>query len=171
MNHHFFDFEFVEDGGTDIMPISFGVTNLDGDHELYIEFQFDATRAKRHSFVDRVVLPLLEEKPKDRMSWSEARAAIYSHFANAREPITLWAYFDSYDFVLLCLIMGGMLSLPQGWPHRSMDIAQLYHHLSHPEHLKPPKPIASHHALTDARWDRDFFNNMMPLAKEKGLVL
>lgn len=170
--HHFFDYEFCESvDQTDVMPISLGITNHDGSHELYIELQFDQERAEKHDFVREVVLPLLEEKPEDRLTLAQAREAIKAHFYQLPN-VKLWAYFASRDFFLLTRAFGGLLLMPPGLPQRVMCLAQLHDHLNRDPRFKPKKSkTRQHHALVDARWDRDFGLNMFPHALAKGLGL
>lgn len=170
--HHFFDFEFVESPEyNDVMPISFGITNIDGTRELYLEFQFDEERAQKHDFVREVVLPLLEERPEDRLTIQQAADAIKDHFYGDQH-VTLWAFFASYDFYLLCRCFGGMLNLPPMLPHAVMDLRQLMIHTSFNPAWAPKKhKTRQHHALVDARWDRDLGLKLFSTAREMGVTV
>lgn len=61
-----------------------------------------------------------------------------------------WAYYADYDWVLLCSVFGGMLKVPDGWPHYCMDLRQEL--LKYPElgTNDLPQPITPHNALSDA---------------------
>lgn len=72
-------------------------------------------------------------------------------FGKPEKP-EFWAYYADYDWVLLCALFGGMLSLPKGWPMLCMDLKQEAKGFGGP---KLPQPEAEHNALSDAKSVRE----------------
>lgn len=58
-----------------------------------------------------------------------------------------------YDWVCLCQLYGRMIDLPDTWPMFCMDIKQLAVEAGDPR--LPEQTSVEHHALHDARWNRD----------------
>lgn len=157
MRRFFIDTEFVEDGQGDIMPISIGIVSQ-GGAELYLEFEFDEQRARRHDFVREHVLPHLRNEK--RLSRLEVRNRILGFIGRAKE-IEFWAYYADYDWVLFCQVFGAMSDLPLNYPKICFDLQQ--HYLLHAAPMgveKPPQPENQHDALADALWDREFYLRM-----------
>lgn len=155
---YFFDTEFVEDGST-IMPISLGMVTLKG-RELYIEFDFDEKKANEHNFVRENVLPLLTGQ--DRISKDEGANRILEFVGlpipgESRRRPQFWAWFASYDWLLLCQLFGRMIDLPPHFPMFCMDLRQYYEDLGCPVMANPSTPRAQHNALADARWNRELY--------------
>lgn len=72
-----------------------------------------------------------------------------------------WAYYGDYDWVALCQLFGTMMDLPQGWPKYCRDLKQWCDELGNPR--LPTQGEGEHHALADARWNRqvwDFLNSL-----------
>jgi hypothetical protein len=65
----------------------------------------------------------------------------------------IWAYYADYDWVVLCQIFGRMIDLPKGWPMYCRDIKQLAAMLGNPK--LPEQGKGEHHALADARWNKE----------------
>lgn len=105
-----------------------------------------------------------------------------------------YAYFADYDWVLLCSLFGRMIDLPQGFPMYCNDLKQSldeevgklknsdffqYFHVDKPltfnEKLeaikkfnkKYPAENNGHNALEDAVWNKDLFNFIQTLKKNK----
>lgn len=93
-------------------------------------------------------------------------------------PIELWGYYSDYDHVVFCWLFGKMLDLPDGFPMYTKDLKQSYDfynknfkkrkslnavmpHLIDFENLKDhpdyPKQENEHNALSDARWNKKFY--------------
>lgn len=162
----YLDSEFLEDGAT-IMPISLALVSEDG-RELYIEFVFDEERVRNFSdpFVRDNVLPHLRVAPSERLTVEQARVRVEEFLLNGQrmtavprrtvERPEIWAYFASYDWVLLCRLWGRMTDLPRWMPMHCMDLQQSFVESGAPENVKPAKFDVEHDALADARWARDF---------------
>jgi hypothetical protein len=144
-----FDTEFIEDGKT-IDLISIGMVREDGA-ELYLESS-DVAWDKANTWVLQNVVPRLNGPTIRR----DAIAKMVQAFAG--ESPEFWAYYASYDWVVLCQLYGTMMDLPKGWPMYCNDLQQTLDRL--PYDLRsavrlPDPPITEHHALADARWVRD----------------
>lgn len=149
----FLDFEFIEEGTAFVMePISIGMVREDGE-EYYAEFSgVDWSRAnpwvlenvrpyltgplKRRVVIAREILEFVGEKPE------------------------FWAYFADYDWVLFCQLYGRMIDLPEGWPMYCLDLKQLMWHTGLSKQNIDNIAINDnpHHALADARWNKNAFN-------------
>jgi hypothetical protein len=62
----------------------------------------------------------------------------------------LWC--GSYDYVLLCQLFGGMMSLPDGWPHSICDLQEVLDKDHIDDSELPPQEGTAHNALADARY-------------------
>lgn len=155
---YFIDAEFLEDGVT-IEPISLAVVAEDS-RELYLELQFDETRARAHPFVNEFVLPHLRNSI--RVSREEARDALLLFLppdeclAAVGSEIEFWAWYGSYDWVLICQLFGPMASLPPTFPKFIRDMRQVIDDEEARKLVRLP-PEAQHDALADARWLREVF--------------
>lgn len=142
---YFLDTEFMEDGRT-IDLISIALVSADG-REYYAEAPHSPTKA--NDWVKANVFPHLQGlplKPKDVI-----RREILE-FVGPWKP-EFWGYYADYDWVALCQLFGRMIDLPNGWPMYCMDLKQLAKDLGDPE--LPKQAGAQHHALCDARWNRE----------------
>lgn len=168
--NYFLDTEFVEDGET-IMPISLALVGEDG-RELYFEMEFDQAKAIAHDFVRKNVLPKL--RCKERLTREQARDAILEfvggppHPSESKSPPLFWAYYASYDWIILSQIFGTMMDLPHHFPKHSMDLQQWWVQLGRPDGVKPPDPEDEHYALADARWNLEFYRRLGNFEARKG---
>lgn len=165
---YFLDFEFIEDGRT-IDPLSLGVVCEDG-REFYAE-NADADLSRANEWVNTNVLPHLWHRQTDKRDanlWSrdggsggfwtlDLIASEVRRFVSAGDDRPeFWGYYADYDWVALCQLYGRMVDLPEGWPMFCMDLKQLAVFLGNPE--LPKQDGTEHHALADARWNRDTFD-------------
>lgn len=168
---YFIDFEFMENGIT-IEPLSIGVVAQDG-RELYYEFM-EANRDHANDFVREHVLPSLSPRLPYRadspefqawldgrgttpLRWkAEIRTALLQFVAPSQygKP-EFWGYYADYDWVALCQIFGTMMDLPEGWPMYCRDLKQWCDQLGNPK--LPEQGKGEHHALADARWNREAY--------------
>jgi hypothetical protein len=63
-----------------------------------------------------------------------------------------WLWCGSYDYVLLCQLFGGMMSLPEGWPHYLCDLQEVLDKDHIEDSELPPQEGTAHNALADARY-------------------
>lgn len=101
-------------------------------------------------------IPTLDDPNRSLCPWKDRDrlADEIRHFIDAggKEP-ELWAWCASYDFVVLCQIFGGMLSLPEGWPHYVRDFQQILDDRGVTDDELDELPIQQgrlHNALDDA---------------------
>ena len=176
----YFDFEFIDDG-REIVPISVGMcTNaialtetapdvleaacrLAGDLvqcDFYQEYEFDPARA--NDWVRASVLPYLESTASTHSMTGDGyeRYAVAHHIeewvadvCGGTKPQFI-GYYPSYDWVLLCQHFGTMMQIPTGWPMRPVCLMQLADTLG-VEKSEFPNLSLEHHALADAKWNRD----------------
>jgi len=178
---YFLDTEFHEDGKT-IDLISIGVVAEDG-REFYAISQ-EAELHRVNPWVRANVLPRLP--PYGDSAWMTRKAiadqlilftggvvtaggvaysaqdVILPEQAGPYPPLNdkpkFWGYFCDYDWVVLCQLFGTMMDLPKGWPMWCRDLKQLSVDVGDPQH---PPQTGEHHALADARWNRDLYAFLM----------
>jgi hypothetical protein len=157
MTKFFLDTEFIEDGKT-IDLISIGIVSEHGDEFYRESCEWDANKASQ--WVQDNVIPKLEDiSTPRRLIAHELRNWVA---ANNTGRIEFWAYFADYDWVALCQLFGPMIDLPDSFPMYCRDIKQLADTCGK-RYTKPPKSDMQHHALVDAKWDRDFYNHLVSL--------
>lgn len=145
---YFVDTEFIEDGKT-IDLISIGIVAEDGRELYFVSSEFDASKA--NDWVKENVLSHLH--PFGQRTRSDIRQEVLD-FIGEDKP-EFWGYYADYDWVVFCWLFGKMIDLPKGWPMYCRDIKQLCDSLGNP---KLPSQSKEHHALEDARWNRDAYD-------------
>jgi hypothetical protein len=166
MPRYFIDFEFIEDGKT-IDPISIGIVCEDG-REFYAENQ-ECDLSKAGDFVQEHVIPQLWHLHGDKRehnAWIRdgGTGGLFHRSGLAREVRVFcspeqygkpefWGYYADYDWVVLCQLFGTMMDLPNGWPKYCHDLKQWCDQLGNPQ--LPKQESGEHHALADARWNRE----------------
>lgn len=178
MTVYAYDTEFLEDGRT-IDLISIGIIADDGREYYAISSEFDQETVRRHPFLRDNVwkqLPLtgpqigalgapIGQLPPDGellqiMQLNEHHPEVKSRKVIAQEvkdfllagqtPPDLWAYFCSYDHVVLAQLFGPMSALPEGIPMWTHDLNHLAEFFGVAEW--PAQVQGQHNALEDARW-------------------
>lgn len=164
---YFIDAEFYEDGTT-VMPISIALVAED-ERELYVELEFDdiAVLTAPDPFVRENVLPHLEGTHKVTRDVARDMIVEFTQPAIGGEKPEFWAYYASYDWLVLCQLFGRMVDLPKWMPMHPMDLQQWWVQLGRPEGAKPPKPVGEHHALADARWNLAFWRNLVTCSRSR----
>lgn len=174
----YYDCEFLEDGST-IDPISIGMVAEDGRELYCVAEEIAAPplydRIRKHEWLMTNVVPHLPLKAAPGVKTYEFRPA--NHVIGAgffhldmdnnsvmprrmiRNAVRgfvldtpkpeLWAWFGSYDHVLLAQLFGRMIDLPAGFPMWTNDIQQELHRRGNPE--PPSQKAGEHHALADAK--------------------
>ena len=159
---YFVDTEFIEDGRT-IDLVSVGVVAEDG-RELYrevdpAEVPWDRAnewvRANVKPYLSYGVMP--QARPIEVVRFCEDIACELVEFVGERPEF--WGYYADYDWVAIAQLYGTMMDLPEGWPMFCMDLKQLAVSKGDPE--LPRQESTEHHALADARWNRDIYNWLM----------
>lgn len=183
----FYDCEFIENGPEiPIRILSIGMVREDGS-ELYRINSEALSMASRHPWVSVNVLPHLPVKNSAPFAinspyiieWDQEHedypfvterdriAADVQAFIQATPDAELWGYYPAYDHVVLCQLFGTMAELPSGIPMTTFDIQQ--EAVKQPWVTLPPQPLVSHHALHDARWDRDAYFTLLPYVSNGGI--
>lgn len=169
----FYDSEFVERGPQlPIQPVSFGFVREDGA-ELYVINEECLSNVMKHPWLSvnvRPGLPIREDDPYiyewDRdhpeypyvMALDAVTQQVHKFLTEVPGGIELWAYYGAYDHVVLCQLFGSMGELPAGIPMFTHDLQWLVE--QHPEKQLPPEPVDAHHAMWDARWVRDSYEQL-----------
>jgi hypothetical protein len=155
---YFFDTEFMEDGKT-IELLSIGIVSQDG-REFYAE-NSEADHSRANPWVRENVLPFLIGKGDVMLTRRQIAMRVrdfvpLSVYADrAQYKPEFWAYYGSYDWVVLCQLFGTMMDLPKGWPMYVNDVKQFCNSLGDPE--LPKQTGREHYALDDARWTREAY--------------
>lgn len=162
----FYDTEFLERGPSyPIALISIGMVAEDG-RELYaVNADMDQHAVRTHPWVGQHVWPHLplasptpgyrggshprldEDHPDVRPRAQIAR--MVHEFVRASPSPQLWAWYCSYDHVVLAQLFGRMVDLPGDIPMFTCDLKQEVDRLGDPQ--LPEQQEGEHHALADAR--------------------
>ena len=143
----FFDTEFI-DTGSEIIPISIGMIREDGK-EYYAEFEETDLSDVNDWLKENVVKHLTgNTKPKKQIA-EEVRL-----FCGGNPEF--WAWFGSYDWVVLCQLYGRMLDVPYGWPHLYNELvffvkSRIWSIATLKQTIPNDK---AHNALSDAKWNK-----------------
>jgi len=179
---YWFDTEFIEDGKT-IDLISIGIVAED-EREFYRQsLEFDASKASvwvRQNVLSHLIHFEMSRKDiatpsfytacalndcKGECGWvlrNQMKRDILAFVGDDPKP-QFWAYYADYDWVVFCQLFGTMMDLPKGWPMYCRDIKQWCDMLGNPK--LPEQGKGEHHALADARWNRqawEFLANLTP---------
>lgn len=148
---YWFDTEFIDDGRT-IELISIGLCSEDGRTYYAQSTEFAPERC--NAWVTAHVLPHLE--PPGAASWKPRQqiADDVRTFVGRRAP-EFWAYYASYDWVVLSQLYGALHERPKSWPLRCRDVAEWA--ALWPDVERPTEPDPAHHALADAQWAKAFW--------------
>lgn len=73
--------------------------------------------------------------------------------------VEFWAWYGSYDWVVLCSLFGKMIDIPKHFPYFVRDIRWLseFYGVDRIPVPKPEEQGKAHDALEDARWNREAF--------------
>jgi len=165
---YFLDTEFLETGST-IELISIGIVAEDG-REFYAENSefnwYNATdwlneNVKPHLWGSAISPDMrtmwssfdiaggfLMRSSFEKLIWEFCKPSVYG------KP-EFWGYYADYDWVVFCWLFGRMIDLPVSFPKYCRDLKQWADDLG----LKiPPPPGIEHHALIDARWNKEAYD-------------
>jgi hypothetical protein len=149
---YFIDTEFIENGST-IDMISIGIAAEDG-REYYAERSHVPWHRADPWVVENVKLHLKEDDLKSQLEVAEGIYA-FCNPDNHGKP-EFWGYYADYDWVVFCQLFGRMIDLPKGFPMYCNDIKQLAMSLGNPK--LPEQSTTEHHALADARWNKEVYD-------------
>jgi hypothetical protein len=148
---YFFDTEFMENGRT-VVPLSIGIVCEDG-RELYLEWlRTPAELSRANEFVFANVFPHLRATKGD-LSFLRTPAEIrkeLTSFVGDTEP-EFWAWYGSYDWMVMCQLFGNMTDLPRSWHQFFMDLRSIMEWEGPDRFVSPEQSGTAHDALDDAR--------------------
>lgn len=154
---YWLDTEFVDNGDT-IDLISLGMVSEDGREFHAVSNEFDEAKARAIPWIRDNVLDKLAGLP--RISRADMAQALLKFIGPDRTP-EFWAYNAAYDHVALCQLFGGMMKLRQHFDRADFfDVKQLHHSAGKPP--LPPHGPDAHHALADAKWDKQVWEILNP---------
>ena len=156
---YFLDTEFIEYPCT-IDLISLGIVAEDG-RELYV-VNADCDLSKANDWVKANVLP---HRFTGYLYWQPRTmiADTVKEFIGNDKP-EFWGYYADYDWVVFCWLFGAMIDLPKGWPMYCRDIKQWCDALGNP--TLPSTGKNEHHALSDARWNKQAWEYLHTLQSQ-----
>jgi hypothetical protein len=160
----FYDTEFYEDG-KQIHLISFGMVSEEG-HELYWEnSDFDWDIVPKDHWLQENVRPHLDNHlfgiTKDDLIFELKNFVQFKSLKNE-----FWGYYSDYDHVVLAQLFGRMVDMPEGFPWYTLDLKQEAVRLGNPK--LPEQSSSEHHALNDARWNRDVYEFLQDYEEKTG---
>lgn len=153
---YYLDTEFIENGPREpVHLLSIALVTDPGleERQFYAQNR-DCPLDRANEWVTANVLPHLGPE------W-ESLARIRTLLAEFLDPgrygpPEIWGYFADYDWVVFCQIFGTMADLPQGYPMYCRDLKQWADELG--VKTLPPQIATEHHALNDARWNREVWH-------------
>ena len=155
---YFLDTEFSENGpGKPIRLISIGIIAEDGREFYAVSADFSDNEC--NDWVQEHVLPNLGDVPRNSLRSIGNALITFCDRAQFGKP-EFWGYYADYDWVVTAQIFGAMVNLPKDWPMYCNDIKQLAVMLGNP---KLPNSKVEHHALEDARWNKQAFDFLWSL--------
>jgi len=158
----FIDTEFTTDDPSTLELISIGVVGEDGSEYYAVSNEFDERRVG--DWVGEHVMGLLE--PRTDPVW-RSRAHIRDDLVAflGERATELWGYSPAYDWFLLHGLFGGWSKLPETFPWNCWDLKQWAWQLGATD--LPEQTSRTHHALDDARHDRDVFVFLLGIARAR----
>jgi len=161
--------------------ISIGLVDESGREYYGISMDFDIKDA--NAWVNKNVLSQLPSKyaswpddsprmHKEAAYWKSntvIRKEILNFFGcvsdgknwKAPDGIEVYGYYSDYDWVLFCSLFGTMMDLPIGFPMFCIDLKQMMWERGLTKEWKEtccPDPENEHHALEDAKWNKNLYN-------------
>lgn len=157
---YFFDTEFF-DNGTTLQFISIGIVAEDG-REFYAVaadtyIYDDGKNTATVEWLKANVLDRLEptRAPRARRAPTDIIRIDLEAFIGDDTP-EFWAYYSAHDWVVLTWLMGGMMSMPKGWPMLCHDLRVELDRAGLAS-VRDDGRADEHNALADARWVRDAY--------------
>lgn len=142
----FFDTEFL-DLGDRAELVSLGAVNENGE-EFYAE-NADCDLTKANNWVLANVVPHFTGPLHSAASIAHQ----FKAFCGPRPEF--WAYYGTYDWWLVHQLYGGFMNLPAHWPKWFNEIQTAA--LIKGAHAFPLQTSTKHHALNDAKWNKQVY--------------
>lgn len=153
---YFLDTEFNEKPGS-LDLISIGIVHQNGSEYYAISSEFNENDC--NDWVKENVLPHLIGQ--ERKSKSQIKNEIIQ-FIGYSEP-EFWGYYSDYDWVLFCWLFGAMIDLPENFPMFCLDLKQVIYINNIDKNNLPKQLKNEHHALADAKWNKDLYSHLQKL--------
>ena len=190
MTRYFYDTEFHEDGRT-IDLLSIGIVDENGREFYAVNADAQWWRVVDHEWLMANVVPkFVEDGVLLREPYDAARLPAINHshpavnskigirseveqfFVNGVDEhgIELCGWFTAYDHVALAQLWGSMMAMPRFMPFWTNDLCQEQRRLERAYDLSitlPAQPADQHHALADARWNRQAHRFLAEIEKER----
>jgi hypothetical protein len=156
-----FDTEFLDQGDR-LVGISIGIVCVQDGREFYAVNRELPDPEVRYGWLGDNVWPYLPHAADGRLdldhpsvlSPRQMRTALAEFFL-PRPPEgdthRLWAWYGSFDFVVLARFCGGFMHMPSWVPQQVRDLKALHLDKGRPE--LPVQDTCEHHPLHDARWN------------------
>jgi hypothetical protein len=165
MTNFFFDTEFIEDG-VRVIPLSIGIVADDGS-EYYAEWwRSDAEMYLANDWVKDNVFPHLRWRNgdtsarKDRLQIREEIQKFVGY-----KPL-FWAWYATYDWMVMCQMFGNMTDLPRHWPMFPMDLRAIIEWEGGQKRWAMPKQEGTaHNALDDAKHLRAMYDHLVAMLR------
>ncbi len=154
---YFFDTEFFENGPQyPIALISIGIVADDG-RELYLE-NADFNWSTASDWLKQNVQPHMRGPKVAFKAFGPTVLDFVQVPAGKMTKPEFWAYYADYDWVVFCQMFGRMIDLPKNFPMYCCDLKQWADQLGAKKTDFPKQDEAEHHALYDARWNRQLYD-------------
>ena len=161
-----FDTEFLDNGDGALHLVSLGIVAEDGRE--YYAVNAECPLELANDWVREHVLPHVRRDlsiPTRHVSKREIRDDLLGFITVGGPEPEFWGYMAAYDWVLFCGLFGTMQSFPDGWPKYCRDLRLWADFLGSPE--LPVQNEGYHHALWDARWNRQTWQYLDALARKR----
>jgi len=145
----FFDTEFAE-RSTHVELLSIGAVREDGA-EFYAE-NLDVDLRTCNDWVKVNVIPHFTGPA---VSHGAVARGLQDLIGSGRPEF--WAYYATYDADLLFRLFGGFMNCPFDQVVNDLKTLALIRGVK----TQPMQLGVAHHALNDARWNRDYYNHIM----------
>lgn len=159
-----YDTEFLEEGDqSPLMFISIGMVREDGAELYLINDECDWDKVRAHEWLNANVVPHLDNEQALWVDKKQAQIEIYNFLMGARKNRNDWpelfAWYASYDHVILAQIFGRMIDFPRGIPMYTHDVRSMCDWFG----VKSwPKQVGGNHdALEDARHLRKIYDHVL----------
>ena len=139
--------------------ISIGMINDDGQEYYAVSSEFNLKAAQENRWVRENVLDKLP--PEDTwISLRDMKPQIFDFVG--KKPTKFNYYCIEEDMVMLRQIMTptSVTGFPDEWDINGLNIQQEFERIGTPDGVKPIRPENIHNALEDARWAKEFLENI-----------
>lgn len=153
---YFFDTEFsMDEKGKPDKLISIGVVNEIG--EAYYAESATWHPSMGNDWLRANVAPGLKGGQFAKSPLQISQDLIY--FTSGDEEVEFWAFYGAYDWVFMCMLFDGMMSLPSNWVRHFYELKQYSESLGIDRSLWPAQSEEGmHNALVDAQWNLEVYN-------------